>query len=167
MTTVHTKVYETRPSSRVVREAALGRRRGWAFTHHQKASQTQRASPSERSPGQPALTSTTKPIAVRPTAPLRTAFTSRMVRNRGADLLEDSTTRASPDEPQEVRLRPLAPCFTVRSPDRDMPHATRHLSPVRALQIPDFPGGSLIDYALEGLGVPCERIRRKRGLGNS
>ena len=39
-----------------------------------------------------------------------------MVRNHGADLLEDSPTRASP-EPQ---VRPLAPCFTVRSPGRDM-----------------------------------------------
>jgi hypothetical protein len=56
-------------------------------------------------------------IVVRQTTPLGAAFTSRMVRNHGAGLPEDSPTRASP-EPQ---VRPPAPCFTVRSRDRDTP----------------------------------------------
>ena len=60
-----------------------------------------------------------------------------MVRNHGAWLLEDSPTRASP-EPQ---VRPLAPCFTVRSPDRDMTPDIRAMCFVA----PDFLSGSLID----------------------
>ena len=80
-------------------------------------------------------------IVVRPTTPLGAAFTSRMVRNRGAGLLEDSPTRASP-EPQ---VRPLAPCFTVRSPDRDMSPDIRPM----CLGAPGFRSGSLIVDALE------------------
>ena len=60
-----------------------------------------------------------------------------MVRNHGACLLEDSSTRASP-EPQ---VRSLAPCFTVRSPDRDMTPDIRAM----CLVAPDFLSGSLID----------------------
>ena len=51
-----------------------------------------------------------------PNGPTTKRKKSRMVRNHGAGLLEDSPTRASP-EPQ---VRPPAPCFTVRSQDRDM-----------------------------------------------
>ena len=80
-------------------------------------------------------------IVVRPTTPLGTAFTTRMVRDHGAGLLEDSPTRASP-EPQ---VRPLAPCFTVRSQDRDMSPDIRPM----CLGAPDFLSCSLIDDALE------------------
>ena len=80
-------------------------------------------------------------IVVRPTTPLGTAFTPRMVRNHGAGLLEDSATRASP-EPQ---VRPLAPCFTARSPGRGTSPDIRPM----CLGAPDFRSGSLIDDALE------------------
>ena len=86
---------------------------------------------------------------VRPTKPLGTAFTSRMVRNRGAGLLEDSPTRASPG-PQ---VRPLlAPCFTVRSPDRDMSPDFRPI----CLGAPDFLSWAHADDALSRAGVPNE-----------
>ena len=49
-----------------------------------------------------------KAIGVRPTTPLGTAFTSRMARNRGAGLLEDSPTRASPGDPSSACF--WAPC---------------------------------------------------------
>ena len=79
-----------------------------------------------------------KAIVIRPTTPLGAVSTSRMARNRGgASLLEDSPTRASP-EPQ---VRPLAPCFTVRSLERDI---------TPGIVAPDCPGGFLIDDALEG-----------------
>ena len=64
-----------------------------------------------------------------------------MVRNCGAGLLEDSPTRASAG-PQ---VRPLAPCFTARSQDWDMPPGIRPM----CLGAPDFSGCSLIDDALE------------------
>ena len=61
-------------------------------------------------------------IVVRPTKPLGVAFTSRVVRNHGAGLLEDSPTRASAG-PQ---VRPPAPCFTVAPVPGPPGHATRH-----------------------------------------
>ena len=79
----------------------------------------------------------TKLIVGAALVPLWAAFTSRMVRNHGACLLEDSPTRASP-EPQ---VRSLAPCFTVRSPDWDMTPDIRAM----CLVAPDFLSGSLID----------------------
>ena len=64
-----------------------------------------------------------------------------MVRSHGAGLLEDSPVRASP-EPQ---VRPLAPCFTVRSPGRD---TTPDIRPM-CFGAPDFRSCSLINDALE------------------
>ena len=87
------------------------------------------------------VANSTKLIVGAALVPLWAAFTSRMVRNHGACLLEDSSTRASP-EPQ---VRPLAPCFTVRSPDRDMTPDIRAMCFVA----PDFRSGSLIDGGLE------------------
>ena len=104
----------------------------------------------------PAWTNAAKLIVVRPTEPLRTAFTSRMVRNRGAGLLEDSPIRASPG----LQVRPLAPCFAVgRSPDRDMPPEVGSPCPVHS-RSPTFsavPSSMVPSRA----SVPIERIRRE------
>ena len=62
-------------------------------------------------------------IVVRPTKPLGTAFTTWVVRNPGAGLLEDSPTRASP-KPQ---VDPLAP---FHGPVPGPGHATQYLANV-------------------------------------
>ena len=64
-----------------------------------------------------------------------------MVRNHGAGLLEDSPTRAS----AEPQVRPLAPCFTVRSQGRDMSPGIRPM----CFGAPDFISCPLVNDALE------------------
>ena len=70
--------------------------------------------------------------------------------NHGAGLLEDSPTRASP----ESQVRPLAPCFTVRSQDRDMSPDIRPM----CLGAPDFLSCPLVNDALESRRVHPARL---------
>ena len=69
-------------------------------------------------------------------------------------LLEGSLTCAS----AEPQVRPLEPCFTVRSPDWDMPPDIRPM----CLVAPDFLSGSLVDGALES-----RRAQRARLTGTA
>ena len=102
------------------------------------------------------VANSTKLIVGAALVPLWAAFTSRMVRNHGAWLLEDSPTRASP-EPQ---VRSLAPCFTVRSPDRDMTPDIRAMC-----HRPHYcSGGSLVDI---GLGTRRGHRARLKGTARS
>ena len=71
----------------------------------------------------------------------RDGLTSRMVRNHGAGLLEDSPARAS----AEPQVRPLAPCFTARSQGRDMSPNIRPMF----LGAPDFLSCTHADDTLE------------------